>query len=54
MSYLFWAHLIFWAALFIYIYSLIRKNENLRREIEAIKNSFSNSRDEKASWQKQG
>ncbi|MBI2486087.1 MAG: hypothetical protein HYW01_03835 [Deltaproteobacteria bacterium] len=53
MNYLFWAHVIFWAALFIYVYNLTRKNENLRREIDALKSSLSNTKEEKIIWQKQ-
>jgi CcmD family protein len=56
MSYLFWAHIIFWAALFIYIFSLERKNRSLRRELEALRNSLA-KRDEgreKFTWQSRG
>ena len=53
MNYLFWAHVIFWAGLFIYVYALIRKNENLKKEIDALKSSFANSKKENADWQKQ-
>ncbi|HSE83372.1 MAG TPA: hypothetical protein VLB01_02345 [Thermodesulfobacteriota bacterium] len=56
MSYLFWAHIIFWAALFIYIFSLERKNRNLRRELEALKSSLTERADEreKFTWKSQG
>jgi CcmD family protein len=51
-SYLFWAYVIFWALLFVYVFSLFRKNKSLRREIDALKRSI-NNREEKLTWQKQ-
>ena len=30
-SYLFWAYAIFWIALFIYVYSLVKKSRELKR-----------------------
>lgn len=54
MSYLFWAHVIFWAVLFIYIYSLIRKSENLKKEVDALKSTFNNPKKENMDWEKQG
>jgi len=53
MSYLFWAQVIFWVALFMYIYSLIRKSENLKRELDALKGSYSESKGRGVNWQKQ-
>ncbi|MER3447532.1 MAG: CcmD family protein [Candidatus Dadabacteria bacterium] len=35
-SYLFWAYAIFWIALFIYVYSLLKKSKELRRRIKAL------------------
>lgn len=35
-SYLFWAYAIFWVAFFMYIYSLLKKSKELRREIETF------------------
>jgi CcmD family protein len=52
-SYLFWAYVIFWALLFVYVFSLFRKNKSLRREIDALKESFNKGREEKLTWQKQ-
>ena len=54
MSYLFWAHVIFWAVLFIYIYSLVRKSENLKKEVDALKSTFNNPKKENMDWEKQG
>ncbi|HXG30836.1 MAG TPA: hypothetical protein VNK81_04255 [Thermodesulfobacteriota bacterium] len=50
MIYLFWAHVIFWVALFIYIYGLIRKSESLKRELEAMKGQ---SKEGRVNWKKQ-
>ena len=56
MSYLFWAHAIFWAPLFLYIFSLEWKYRHLRRELEALKSSFTERADEreKFTWKSQG
>jgi CcmD family protein len=43
MSYLFWAHLVCWGGVFIYVYSLIRKVSSLEKEIDALKGSFESS-----------
>ena len=40
LSYLFWAHVVFWAVLFFYVYTLLRKNKELRKEIDALKSSL--------------
>ncbi len=40
LSYLFWAYAIFWVALLVYIYNLHRKSKELKREIEAFKDSL--------------
>ena len=40
LLYLFWAYAIFWIALFIYVYSLLKKSKELRREIESFKDSL--------------
>jgi len=53
MSFLFWAHIVCWAGLFIYIYSLITKNNNLKKEIDALQSSFENSTADKTVWLKQ-
>lgn len=37
LAYLFWAHAIFTAVLFVYLYALIRKVDSLRKEIESLK-----------------
>lgn len=39
LTYLFWAHAIFVAVLFVYLYSLARKMENLGKEIDSLKES---------------
>lgn len=44
MSYLFWAHMVCWAGLFIYIYSLIRKGNGLQKEIDALRSSSQDAR----------
>jgi len=44
LSYLFWAYAVFWIALFIYVYSLVKKSKELRREIEALKGSLDNEK----------
>ena len=44
LSYLFWAYAVFWIALFIYIYNLLKKSKELRREIEALKGSLDNEK----------
>ncbi|MGQ0794312.1 MAG: CcmD family protein [Deltaproteobacteria bacterium] len=40
MSYLFWAHAVCWAGLFIYVYSLNRKGADLEKQIEALQREF--------------
>ena len=37
LTYLFWAHAIFWVVLFLYFYGLVRKVGKLRREIDSLK-----------------
>ena len=37
LTYLFWAHAIFWVVLFLYFYGLVRKVERLRKELEEVK-----------------
>jgi len=54
LSYLFWAHVIFWILLFLYILNLVGKNKKLQKELEALKNSINKPKDEKLAWQKQG
>ncbi len=39
LPYLFAAHFIFWTVLFLYIYGLVKKNGELKREIEKLKHS---------------
>ena len=34
LNYLFWGHIVVWIVLIIYIYDLIRKNKQLKRELE--------------------
>jgi hypothetical protein len=53
MSYFFWAHVIFWAVLFIYIYSLVRKSENLKKEVDALKSSLESYKKENPNWLRQ-
>jgi len=53
MSFLFWAHIVCWVGLFIYVYSLITKNNNLKKEIDALQNSFENSTVNKTIWLEQ-
>ena len=54
LSYLFWAHVIFWILLFLYIINLVEKNKKLQKELEALKNSINKTKEEKLTWQKQG
>jgi len=54
LSYLFWAHVIFWILLFLYILNLVEKNKKLQKELEALKNSINKTKEEKLTWQKQG
>jgi CcmD family protein len=54
LSYLFWAHVIFWILLFLYIFNLVEKNKKLQKELEALKNSINKTKEEKLTWQKQG
>ncbi len=54
LAYLFWAHVIFWILLFLYILNLVEKNKKLQKELEALKNSINKTREEKLTWQKQG
>lgn len=42
-SYLFWAYAIFWISLFIYVYSLLKKSKELRREIRALNSPLARS-----------
>ncbi len=51
-SYLFWAYAIFWILLFIYVYNLLRKSNELRSQVEALKGSFGKNKEEKPSLQK--
>ncbi len=37
LDYLFWGHIVVWVVLIIYIYSLLRKNRQLKRELETVK-----------------
>jgi CcmD family protein len=43
-SYLFWAYVIFWIALFIYVYSLLKKSKELKKEMDALKGSLNNEK----------
>ncbi len=36
IDYLFWGHIVVWVVLIIYIYSLLRKNRQLKRELETV------------------
>ncbi len=36
LNYLFWGHLVVWIVLIIYIYDLLRKNRQLKKELEAF------------------
>lgn len=54
LSYLFWAHVIFWILLFLYIVNLVGKNKKLQKELEALKSSINKTKEEKLTWQKQG
>jgi len=36
LNYLFWGHIVVWLVLIIYIYDLLRKNRQLKKELEAI------------------
>ncbi len=40
LLYLFWGYTIFWIALFIYVWSLLNKSKELRREVGAFKDSL--------------
>lgn len=37
VDYLFWGHIVVWIVLIIYIYGLLRKNRELKKELETIK-----------------
>jgi CcmD family protein len=43
MTYLFWAHVVCWAGVLIYVYSLIRRVSSIEKEINALKGSFGSS-----------
>lgn len=36
LNYLFWGHIVVWVVLIIYIYDLLRKNRQLKKELEAV------------------
>ena len=36
LNYLFWGHIVVWVVLIIYIYSLLRKNRQLKKELETV------------------
>ncbi len=36
LNYLFWGHVVVWVVLIIYIYSLLRKNKQLKKELETV------------------
>lgn len=36
LNYLFWGHIVIWLVLIIYIYDLLRKNRQLKKELEAF------------------
>ncbi|MCK5392503.1 MAG: hypothetical protein KAJ31_08745 [Deltaproteobacteria bacterium] len=36
LNYLFWGHIVVWIVLIIYIYDLLRKNRQLKRELETL------------------
>lgn len=38
LNYLFWGHIVVWVVLIIYIYDLLRKNRQLKKELEAFYN----------------
>ncbi|MDA2926872.1 CcmD family protein [Acidobacteria bacterium AH-259-O06] len=43
MTYLFWAQTACWIVLFVYIVSLIRKTENLKRQVAVLRNASTDS-----------
>jgi CcmD family protein len=51
-SYLFWAYAIFWILLFTYVYNLLRKSNELRSQIEALRGYFGKNKEEKLSLRK--
>jgi hypothetical protein len=54
MPYLFWAQLVCWLGLFIYAFILFRKNQILRKEIEALKGANHKTGQQGAGWHSQG
>jgi CcmD family protein len=40
LTYLFWGYTIFWVAIFIYAWSLLKKSRELRRDIESFRDSI--------------
>ena len=52
LSYLFAAHLVFWIVVFFYIYFLVRKNRKLRKDIDALKESFKSQEQEEVTWRR--
>lgn len=40
LIYLFWGYTIFWVAIFIYAWSLLKKSRELRRDIESFRDSI--------------
>lgn len=53
MEYLFWAHVVIWVFLFVYIFSLVRKTRSLRKELDALRDSRE-SGEEEPDWRGQG
>ena len=51
LSYLFAAHLVFWIVIFLYIYFLVRENRKLRKDVDALKESFKSQ--EEVTWRRQ-
>ena len=54
LSYLFWAQVICWAGVFIYVYSLIRRVSSLEKEIDVLKGSLEGSRKDNSDWLREG
>lgn len=46
LSYLFFAFGVIWLLLFLYMYSLSRRNRDLRREVDELKQTHTDDRDD--------
>lgn len=51
LPYLLWAHVIFFAFLFFYMFRLLKKNKRLERELDALKNPINKTKDKNPTWQ---